>query len=109
MRYLVYIVGGTIALASFVFLTILLVMPRVNWSAASKPGCIERRIANEVRERWIAIHALDQKNPLGPTSENLAVGRNLYDDHCAACHGLDASGRSRLEADFYPRVPGAYR
>jgi mono/diheme cytochrome c family protein len=112
MQYLVYILGGTIAFAAFVFLTILVVMPRMNWSAATKPGAMESRIANGVRERWIAIHAPNQKNPLPPTPDNLASGRKDYDEHCGVCHGIDGGGRNRFEADFYPpvaRLTGAAR
>lgn len=29
-------------------------------------------------------------------AQNFAVGKELYDDHCAACHGADADGRGPL-------------
>ncbi len=76
----------------------------MNWSATSKPAALESWTANEVRERWIALHSPDQKNPFASTPENLAGGRDEYNKYCAVCHGLDGSGRSRLGADFYPPV-----
>lgn len=76
----------------------------MNWSASAKPGAVETRIANHVRERWISIHANDQQNPVAPTSDNLARGREEYNAHCAACHAPDGSGRNRFEADFYPPI-----
>lgn len=95
--------GATVALGALLFVT--QIAPRMNWSAAAKPGALETRIADEVRERWIALHSRALKNPLAVTPENLASGRAEYGEHCAACHGFDGSGRNRLGADFYPPVP----
>jgi mono/diheme cytochrome c family protein len=33
------------------------------------------------------------------------TGQEDYNEHCAGCHGIDGSGKNRLEADFYPPVP----
>ncbi len=104
MRRLAYIIGAIVGLATFAVLTIYLAMPRLNWSAAVKPGGLEARIADAVRERWIKLHSPDQKNPFAPTPENLADGRNEYSAHCAMCHALDGSGRRGLDASFYPPV-----
>lgn len=104
MRILMYIVGAAVTLCSLFILAIFFVAPRSNWSAAAKPGVLEARIANLVRERWIAIHSPDQKNPFAPTPENLASGRDDYNQHCATCHGFDGHGQRQLEADFYPPV-----
>jgi len=79
-------------------------LPRLNRSAARQPSAFETHLANRIRERWIEIHGCNQKNPLPATPGNLAVGHHTYDEHCAICHGLDGSGRNRLHADFYPPV-----
>jgi mono/diheme cytochrome c family protein len=81
------------------------VAPRLNWSAEAGPGALESRIADSVRERWIALHATGQMNPLAPTPQALASGREEFKEHCAVCHGLDGSGRNGFHADFYPPIP----
>lgn len=105
MRFFVYMMFALMALVTFALSTVFLLMPRMNWSATVKPGTLENRIASTVRKRWIAIHRPDQRNPLAATSDNLASGREDYDEHCSVCHGVDGSGKTRLEAEFYPRVP----
>lgn len=104
MRFLLYIVLASVALAAIALSMALFVMPRMNWSAAAKPSAFETRIADWVRERWIGIHSADHKNPLAPTSENLASGRKEYNEDCGVCHGTDGGGRNRFRADFYPPV-----
>ncbi len=105
MRPLAYIMFALMALVTITLSTIFLLMPRMNWSAAVKPSTLENRIASTVRKRWIAIHRPDQRNPLTLTPDNLISGREDYDEHCSVCHGIDGSGKNRIEAEFYPRVP----
>ena len=105
MRLLAYIIFALMALVTFALSTIFLLMPRMNWSATVKPSTLENRIASTVRKRWIAIHRPDQRNPLALTPDNLLSGREDYAEHCSVCHGIDGSGKNRLEAEFYPRVP----
>lgn len=104
MRPLPYAACTVIALCGLVFLAFLFVAPRFNWSAAFKPGPLETRIADWIRERWVAIHVTEQNNPVRSTPEALASGRHEYNEYCAVCHGLDGSGRNRLHANFYPSV-----
>ncbi len=85
--------------------TVTQIAPRMDWSATAKPGAIETRLANEVRERWIGLHAPNQRNPIEATPANLESGRREYDEHCAACHGRDGEGRNNFQADFYPPIP----
>ena len=105
MRALIYAIGGLLALCGLALLIIVFVAPRLNWSAGAKPDALETRIADWVRERWIAIHATGQTNPLTPTPQVLASGREEFKEHCAVCHGLDGSGRNGFHADFYPPIP----
>lgn len=105
MRLLAYIVFALMALVTFALSTVFLLMPRMNWSATVKPGALENRIASTVRERWIALHRPDQSNPLAVTPDNLVSGSQDYNEHCSVCHGIDGSGKNRIEADFYPMVP----
>ena len=103
MRILICI-GAVAAFGLLALLTVHLAMPRMNWSAAAKPSHFETLMADSVRERWIKLHSVDQKNPFAPTPENLADGRNEYNAHCATCHALDGSGTHGLDATFYPRA-----
>jgi len=32
-------------------------------------------------------HYTNKRNPLAGTANNIAVGKKLYDQNCAACHG----------------------
>jgi len=105
VRPLIHATGGLIALFAFVLLMIVLVAPRLNWSAGARPSALESRIADWVRERWIAIHATGQPNPLTPTPQVLASGREEFKEHCAVCHGLDGSSRNGFHAEFYPPIP----
>ena len=100
-KYAIVTITG---LSSSTALLALVLLPRLNWSAARQPSGIEVRLANRVRERWIEIHASHHKNPLAATPENLADGRKQYNEQCAICHGLDGSGRNSFHADFYPPV-----
>lgn len=105
MRRLIYITGGLIALCGLILVTAFFAAPRLNWSADAKPGALETRIADWVRERWIAIHTTGQTNPLAPTPQLLASAREEFKEHCAVCHGLDGRGPNGFHADFYPPVP----
>jgi mono/diheme cytochrome c family protein len=44
------------------------------------------------------------KNPLLPTSENLAQGKHLYDIYCTVCHGASGAGDGPL-IPKYPNPP----
>jgi mono/diheme cytochrome c family protein len=82
----------------------IVVLPRIDWGASNPPGAVEQALARNVLGRWIHRSARTATNPFAPTAENLKTARTQYEEHCAACHGLDGSGRNRLEADFFPLV-----
>jgi mono/diheme cytochrome c family protein len=44
------------------------------------------------------------KNPLRPTSVNLAEGKRLYDTYCAVCHGAGGAGDGPV-IPKYPNPP----
>jgi len=80
------------------------VLPRLDLSARKPPGAIEQALARNVLGRWVRRNADSSTNPLSPTRETLKAARTEYEEHCAACHGLDGSGHDSFEADFYPPV-----
>lgn len=81
-----------------------LLVPRLDWAARQKPGPFEQVLASNVLRRWVIRSADSRTNPLFATPDNLRASRTVYVEHCAACHGLDGSGRNRFEAAFYPPV-----
>lgn len=99
----IFVLGAIAVIA--VLITILLIMPTMNWSALRKPGHLERRLAGYITSNWIRRNADTQSNPLPSTPENLKSGQSDYEDHCAGCHGLEGDGENRFEADFYPPIP----
>lgn len=82
-----------------------IVASRINWGAEQQPGAVENMVATRILARWIALTAPSARNPISATTGNLDSGRDEYKEHCAACHGLDGSGRDQFEADFLTRVP----
>jgi len=50
-----------------------------------------------VRHQYVMRNGIDpsyasKTNPLKPTSENIAEGKRLYEQNCAACHGAKGLG-----------------
>jgi len=99
------IIVALIVLAILEVAAFLIAVPRLNWSALEKPSAIEDRVAEYALGGWIDRNASNEKNPLQPTADSLKAGQAEYDEHCAFCHGLDGSGRNRIEASFYPPIP----
>ena len=81
------------------------VLPRLDWGAGQEPTAIERTLAKNVLSRWMRFNASSSTNPIQSTPESLSLSQAKYEEHCAACHGLDGSGRNRFEARLYPPVP----
>jgi len=90
-----------IAIAALVWF---FVVPQLDWAAYQKPGRLEQVLATNVLIRWVRGRAASRTNPLSATPDNLRAARTVYVEHCAACHGLDGSGRNRFEAVFYPPI-----
>ncbi|MGH7933073.1 MAG: c-type cytochrome [Candidatus Binataceae bacterium] len=99
-----YLIAILIGIALALAIVILIVMPQMNWSATGHPSRAEKTISRYVLGRWVAANATDHTNPLPATADNLKLGREDYDNHCAVCHGYDGSARNLLHADFYPPV-----
>ena len=98
---LLALAGGCAVLGA---IALLIVAPRMNWSAAARPGAVEKSVAGLVLKQWVRGNAPVDHNPFPPTAENLAVGRREYGEHCAVCHGAAGDAQNRFGADFYPPV-----
>ena len=96
--------GVALALIGAAILFALLSFLRENWAANQAPGGFERWVA-----RWLLFRNRDdgsgRVNPLPPTAENLAAGRELYEKHCTFCHGMNGQGPATPGIQFYPPVP----
>ena len=45
------------------------------------------------------------KNPVALSAQFLQEGRDSFLAHCAACHGVDGTGKTPIGSNLYPRVP----
>ena len=73
--------------------------------ARSTPTASEAYLARKIRNFAIPTSERHSKNTLDATPENLQQARELFIEHCASCHGLDGSARTKLGENLYPRVP----
>jgi len=73
--------------------------------AIESPSRFETASARAIRNLAIPWRARGQKNPFLENAEALPQGRDLFVSHCAVCHGIDGSGRSRVGTHLYPRAP----
>ncbi len=73
-------------------------------SARVPPGRLEDWVARMARALAIPAEAKNQKPPFEATPERIAAARDHFAEHCAACHGRDASGNSVFGGNMYPRA-----
>ena len=74
-------------------------------SAKAEPGAIEKAIARRVRHLAVPRGARDAPNPVPPSPDALAEGREHFADHCATCHGNDGRGQTQIGQNLYPKAP----
>lgn len=77
----------------------------VDTRADQPPSPLETKIAMRAMDASADRHALDTKNPVAPTEDNLVAGAQLYLNHCAGCHGLPSNPDSQFARSFNPPVP----
>jgi mono/diheme cytochrome c family protein len=93
---IICLVGGV-----YLFLRIGLLDP----SAAQPPSKFESTQAMKFLDAAVERHATGRENPIPPTDENLQVGLQIYEAHCASCHGDRMNPRSSVGLALYPRAP----
>jgi len=52
--------------------------------------------------------AQEVRNPIPPSPDSLAIGRTIYAEHCAVCHGVNGRGDGPLARTMVPR-PADFR
>src|ERR1044071_8810754 len=73
--------------------------------AASKPSSSEAIVLQQMKHH-LFVRNKAQKNPLPPTPETVAEGKEAFSHYCAACHGLDGQNSGVPFADrMSPPVP----
>jgi predicted CXXCH cytochrome family protein len=73
--------------------------------ASATPPAWEAALARSVRNLAIPRHERGEKIPFEGTPEVTQQGRALFLTQCAACHGVDGSGKTAVGLNLYPRVP----
>ncbi len=55
---------------------------------ASSPSKVERGVMRWTKHT-VSVRNKAERNPLQPTAENLAAGKEAFSHYCVACHGMD--------------------
>lgn len=74
-------------------------------SAREQPGAVEEFVARRVRDIAISRRARSLTNPVEPSPEAIAEGREHFADHCAVCHANDGSGNTEMGQGLWPKAP----
>jgi mono/diheme cytochrome c family protein len=73
--------------------------------ATDTPTAFETTMARTVRNLAIPRRERHGKNPFEASSDAMQQGREAFLTQCAACHGIDGSGKTQMGLNLYPRVP----
>jgi mono/diheme cytochrome c family protein len=81
--------------------------PMMGRQWGNMPGRDRRWQMSMVRHRYVMQYGIPQRyhgkiNPLSPTPDNLQAGANLYQTHCAQCHGADGYGDGPAGKNLQP-------
>jgi len=75
------------------------------FSARIAPNPLEEAFALSVRKMITPAKYLSIQNPLQRSPVYLAEARVHYADHCAVCHNIDGSGKTKISRGMYPPTP----
>src|SRR4051794_2079271 len=101
--FLTGIVCGLVLLLLVGF--ILIATGAFDFSASSKPGIIENKLAPWAFERSMARRAPKQSNPFANDPAAPAVGMAHYKENCIVCHGAPGSEARELSMGLNPSAP----
>jgi len=72
---------------------------------ASSPSKLERGVMRWTKHT-VSVRNKSERNPLQPTGENIAAGREAFSHYCVACHGMDGQNTGVPFAEnMSPPVP----
>jgi mono/diheme cytochrome c family protein len=72
---------------------------------ASPPTKVEHDVIKWTKHTW-TVGNKSERNPLPPTKENIASGKEAFSHYCVACHGMDGQNTGVPFADTVsPPVP----
>jgi mono/diheme cytochrome c family protein len=72
---------------------------------ASAPGKMEHGVMKWTKHT-LTVRKKSDRNPLQPTQENLAEGKEAFSHYCVACHGMDGQNTGVPFADYMsPPIP----
>jgi mono/diheme cytochrome c family protein len=72
---------------------------------ATPPGKWETAAVTRAKH-WVFIRDKDAKNPLAPTPDHIAEGKESFSHYCVACHGLDGQNTGvPFAGSMAPPVP----
>jgi mono/diheme cytochrome c family protein len=72
---------------------------------ASSPSKAERSVM-EWTKHTVSVRNRSEKNPLPPTPQNIAAGKEAFSHYCVACHGMDGQNTGVPFAEsMSPPVP----
>src|SRR5579862_6679507 len=78
---------------------------RRGFRATTAPSAWETLVARTMRGLSVPTAERGAKNPFAALPDSMQEGRELFVTQCAACHGIDGSGKTQLGLNLYPRVP----
>lgn len=72
--------------------------------ARQKPTALEAKLAQGLVNWSVPAKERSRKNPLStaPGGADVALGRQLYQQHCEACHGYDGQGKTSAGTGEFP-------
>jgi len=76
----------------------------VRMETTAKPLPLEETVAGMALRASIA-NAGDTKDPLPMNDETLLAGAQVYQDHCAVCHGNPGGRTSAISKEMFPPPP----
>jgi len=65
---------------------------------ATPPNRVETSTINAIKHH-VTVRNKGQKNPLPPTQQNIAAGKEAFSHYCVACHGVDGQNTGVPFAD----------
>jgi mono/diheme cytochrome c family protein len=75
--------------------------------AQTHPSAVQRKNSDYAELAKAPEKARAKVNPLERNPNSIAAGANLFDQHCAECHGEDGEGRKKGPSLRVPQVQDA--